>query len=26
MGAAGEVLTNALIGGQDEGKDEAEEA
>lgn len=26
MGAAGEVLSNALIGGQDEGKDEAEEA
>mgnify|MGYP005988538715 CR=1 FL=1 len=26
MAAAGEILTNALVGGQDEGKDEAEEA
>ena len=26
MGAAGDVLTNALVGGQDEGKGEAEEA
>lgn len=26
MGVAGEVITNALMGGQDEGKPEAEEA
>lgn len=26
MAAAGEVLTNALVGGQEVGKDEAEEA